>query len=152
MMFVKPERQGWRDEALSRRHRAWGTHAPMTDLDFVVVEYANRKPAALIEYKHENGFLVCAGNANMDVLIDLGTNHTPPLPVFVVRYTDALNEFEVRSMNRWARAWLDDDVCSLNEMQYVELLYAMRRYEMPAVIRDEIEQRTKGHTNNDHFL
>lgn len=34
-----PERTGWRDENLSRRHREWGFHCPAVDLGFLLIEY-----------------------------------------------------------------------------------------------------------------
>ena len=47
------ERTGWRDQALSERHRAWGWDCPALDMDFVMIEYDNGKATALVEYKHE---------------------------------------------------------------------------------------------------
>jgi hypothetical protein len=46
------ERTGWRDDALSVRHRAWGQDCPAVDLDFLLIEYDQGVPVALGEYKH----------------------------------------------------------------------------------------------------
>ena len=48
---VAPERSGWRDAAISARHRQWGVACSATDLDFVLVEHHYGVPAALVEYK-----------------------------------------------------------------------------------------------------
>jgi hypothetical protein len=134
------ERTNWRDEALSARHRTWGFHIPMFDVDFLCVEYSKRKPVALIEYKHERGWLVSRGNANMDVLISLGDNHTPALPVFVVQYAAKLDQFTVIPMNAVAEGLVSAQTV-MNELQYVEFLYSLRRSTVPPVIRDEICKR-----------
>ena len=42
---------GFRDEAISRRHRMWGRDVPAVDIDFLVIEYDRCAPKALIEYK-----------------------------------------------------------------------------------------------------
>ena len=134
------ERTGWRDEALSARHRTWGFHIPMFDVDFLCVEYSKRKPVALIEYKHERGWLVSRGNANMDVLISLGDNHTPALPVFTVQYSSNLDHYTIIAMNSVAEGLVRVQTV-MNELQYVEFLYVLRCSTMPPVIRDEICKR-----------
>lgn len=46
------ERTGWRDEAISARHRRWGYNVPAVDLDFPLIEYDRGVCKAIIDYKH----------------------------------------------------------------------------------------------------
>ena len=48
---VKKERNGWRDEAISLRHRLWGWDCPCVDIDFLLIEFDKSLPVALVEYK-----------------------------------------------------------------------------------------------------
>ena len=106
---VAPERSGWRDsnldtlhpnlgitsvreEILSLDHRNWGFNSPATDLDFILAEYDNGKAKAIVDYKLFGAPGLSSKNA--EVLIDLAINHNPPLPLFVVRYDEALTSFE----------------------------------------------------------
>ena len=49
---VRQERTGWRDQAISLRHRTWGFNCPGVDFDFLMLEYSTGKPVAVVEYKH----------------------------------------------------------------------------------------------------
>ena len=49
---TRQERTGWRDQAISARHRKWGVNCPAVDLDFLMIEYNSGKPCVLVEYKH----------------------------------------------------------------------------------------------------
>ena len=44
---VKPETHGFRDESISRRHRMYGFNCPAADLDFLLVEFKDRKSTRL---------------------------------------------------------------------------------------------------------
>jgi len=50
MREVRPERTGWRDLELSKRHRQWGWDCPGIDLDFLFLEYDRGKAVAIVEY------------------------------------------------------------------------------------------------------
>lgn len=39
MKAVAEERNGWRDERISKRHRQWGRDCPAVDIDFLMLEY-----------------------------------------------------------------------------------------------------------------
>lgn len=41
------ERTGWRDMAISQRHRLYGYDCPMFDIDFMCVEYDKSMPVCL---------------------------------------------------------------------------------------------------------
>jgi hypothetical protein len=54
LAIVKPareERNGWRDEAISRLHRQFGFDYPAVDIDFLLCEYDEGIPVAIIEHK-----------------------------------------------------------------------------------------------------
>ena len=50
---VPKERTGWRDEAISRRHRLYGVECPMIDIDFLVSENSYDQSKSIIEYKSD---------------------------------------------------------------------------------------------------
>ncbi len=107
---VRPERSGWRDEAISRRHREWGFDVPAVDVDFLLCEYDRATPRALIDYKHERAAPTEMTSANMTALRRLAEDRDYELPAFVVRYTDDLawytvvpvNDHGRRALRRWA--------------------------------------------------
>jgi hypothetical protein len=43
----------WRDEAISQRHRLWGFNCPAVDIDFLMIEYDQGKPAACVSRLYE---------------------------------------------------------------------------------------------------
>lgn len=68
---VRPERTGWRDIELSKRHRCWGWNCPAIDLDLVLLEYDRGKAVAIVEYKHERTPLQFPTHPSYQALIDL---------------------------------------------------------------------------------
>lgn len=125
---VSRERSGWRDSALSERHRQWGFHVPAVDIDFLLVEYTAGEPRALIEYKHEQAALVPATSANLKAISRLAD--WASLPAFVVRYADNLSWYRVRALNVLAREMLPEAE-GMTEDEYVAFLYQLRSRESP---------------------
>lgn len=117
----KLERTGWRDEAISRRHRAWGENCPCVDIDFLVVEYSEKKPVAVIEYKKHTAPALRLSQANYQALITLAGS----LPFVVVRYWPEIWAFKALPGNDAAKRFFNRDEM-LTEKQFVERLYAMR--------------------------
>lgn len=126
---VRNERTGWRDLALSRRHRTWGWDCPAVDLDFLFLEYDRGKAVALVEYKHERAEAQFASHPTYQALIDLGTR--ADVPVFACRYADDFSWFRVVPLNELARVYLPDPLI-MTEPQWVTFLYRVRGYEPPA--------------------
>jgi hypothetical protein len=122
-MDVRPERTGWRDEALSRKHREWGWDCPAVDLDFILVEYDQGLPVAVIEYKHENAKPVSLTHPSYMALAILGER--ADLPIFVVRYADDFSWWEVQAINTVATAILST-LRRVSESQYVKFLHWLR--------------------------
>ena len=72
-----------RDWLISQKHRSWGFNVPAVDIDFLLVEYDNRKAVALVEYRHYNG-TVRTDSANILAVVDLADR--AGLPFFCVQY------------------------------------------------------------------
>lgn len=121
---VRPERTGWRDERISRRHREWGYNCPAVDLDFLVAEYNTGEPVALVEYKHE-----AAQRANLQhptyralrKLCGFGQ-----LPFMVVYYRPEPWRFLILPANPRADGFYEGPR-SLSERDYVTSLYVLRK-------------------------
>ena len=123
------ERSGWRDEAISRRHRLWGVELQATDIDWLVSEYRSEsgdiRPAAIVEYK--KGF-ANSPNLNSPQYIVIGKLATrADLPFFVCHYTADCSQFSVTPANGWAKKILS---CTKNfsEEDYIRLGFFLRGY------------------------
>jgi hypothetical protein len=126
---VKPERSGWRDETISRRHREWGYDCPALDLDWLVIEYDTATPVALVEYKNEHARMATTKEANYRALIKLGD--MSGLPVFAVRYASDLSWLRITALNCIARGKVTERSQGMTELAYVTLLYKLRDREIP---------------------
>ena len=128
MPEVRAERTGWRDEAISLRHRKWGWDCPGIDIDFLLLEYDRGKATALEEYKHEQAKPQKASHPTYQALIDLGNR--AGIPVLAVRYAGDFSWWRVVPLNECARRWLPERA-EMTEEEYVTLLYRMRGYDVP---------------------
>ena len=133
MPDVRNERTGWRDLDLSERHRNWGWDCPAVDLDFLFLEYDRGKASALIEYKNEYAKPQMATHPTYQALIDLGTR--ADVPVFAVRYASDFSWWKVIPLNKRAKEWVPERL-TLNEHEYVSLLYKIRGYDLPKSVFD----------------
>lgn len=134
---VRQERTGWRDQALSSRHRLWGYNCPMDDIDFLVCEYDQCKVVALVEYKNQHAKPHFMSNPNIQALIDLA--NCAQRPFFVVRYADDLSLFRVVPINHIAKRSTAEAVV-MSELEYVTFLYELRGRNIPQSIVQAIEQ------------
>lgn len=128
MPDVRPERTGWRDEALSRRHRRWGWDCPAVDLDFLFLEYDRGKASAIVEYKNEHAAPQYASHPTYQAMIDLGNRAN--VPVLACRYADDFSTWKVTPLNAAARQHVPERV-TLDEAGWVRLLYKIRGYDVP---------------------
>ncbi len=135
MPKVRPERTGWRDEGLSRRHRMWGWDCPAADLDFLFMEYDRGKAAAIVEYKNEHAAPQRAIHPTYQAMIDLGNR--AGLPVFACRYSDDFTVWKAVPLNGKAREFLPKRK-ALTEQEWVKLLYSIRGYDVPQEVLDGI--------------
>lgn len=128
---VAPERNGWRDEAISRRHRQYGFNCPAVDLDFVLVEYASGKPKAIVDYKHENATAVDPRHPSFAAIRSLCEWHEPPLPCWIAYYRDQPWRYKVKPLNERAEDLFGHDPAWMTEREYVAMLYLIRFREVP---------------------
>lgn len=126
------ERTGWRDEDLSLRHRKWGQDVPAIDLDFLLVEYDNATPVALIDYKHTRHKPIDLTHASYRALAKLGD--ATGLPVFYVVYADGFQAWSITAINYRAKEIVRHSRICHSEIEYVEFLYRLRKREMPEEI------------------
>jgi hypothetical protein len=128
MQDVRKERTGWRDLALSERHRKWGWDCPAVDLDFLFLEYDKGEPVAIVEYKHENASPQFASHPTYQAMIRLGSK--AGIPVFAARYEDSFILWRIIPLNYKATEWLPKRI-EMTEREWVTFLYKLRGYTPP---------------------
>lgn len=124
---VAPERTGWRDEALSRRHREYGFDCPAVDIDFLLIEFNKAEPVALIEYKHENAPPQYPSHPSFQALIKLGSRAC--IPVFAARYKSDFSSWTVVPLNKVAKNKYQRK--EMSEYEYISFLYMLRDKKIP---------------------
>lgn len=128
------ERSGWRDEAISRRHRQWGFNCPGVDLDFVMVEYNHGQPVALVEYKERRAAPLQTNHPTYQALRALADGYrNGPLPFFVARYCSTDWWFMVTPLNEPAQRHYQH--CAgqvLSEQRFVRSLHLLRKHTLDA--------------------
>lgn len=117
------ERTGWRDQALSERHRTWGVACTAVDLDLVLVEYHLSRPVALVEYKHHRARIDWS-SSNYRALRDLADRSN--LPFVVAFYWPQVWSFRVHAMNDAALRHFAAGGELLTEQEFVQRLYRLR--------------------------
>lgn len=128
MLEVRKERSGWRDQAISARHRQWGWDCPGVDLDWLFLEYDRGKAVAIVEYKHELAGSISLAHPTYQAMIDL--SNRAELPCFVVRYADNFSWWLVTAMNAEAMQWAPKPR-KMTEVEWVTFLYRLRGRELP---------------------
>lgn len=137
MPEVKRERTGWRDEALSQRHRTWGWDCPAVDLDFLFLEYDRGKASAIVEYKNEHAAPQYASHPSYQAMIDLGNK--AGIPVIACRYADDFKWWRVTPLNGIAKKFTPSGTTELDEKGWVKLLYKIRGYDVPLSVLDGMD-------------
>jgi hypothetical protein len=144
MIGVKPERTGWRDAALSARHRLWGPGLGLVNIDSLWLEYDSQqampRALALMEYKHERAAWCRIDSKSNRTVADLADR--AQLPFFVVTYSGDFSRFRVVPFGVCATRMLSSPV-DLSELDWVEFLYRLRGRSMPESLRQELEQRLR---------
>jgi hypothetical protein len=118
------ERNGWRDESISLRHRNWGFDCPCTDIDFLLIEYHLAEPIALVEYKHHQADFPNLKQAGYRALQRLAEKAC--LPLLLTFYWPDIWAFQVFPINILAKIFFKQGEC-LTEFEYVARLHRMRR-------------------------
>jgi hypothetical protein len=134
---VKPEKYGFRDERLSRRHRLYGVACTMVDLDFIVIEYHLKKVVALVEYKHHRGeSSLNLENSNYQAL--MGMADKADLPFFISFYHPNTWNYIVYPGNMNSFEWIKTKT-EMNEQDYVRFLYKIRYINVKQDILDTLQ-------------
>ncbi len=146
------ERNGWRDESISRRHRLWGTLYAV-DIDFILIEYkfekGRPKAVGLFEYKNEHAPTQYISHTNYIVLADLGSKSC--IPAFAVRYANDFSWLKMVSLNEFAKTKILETfkeaehynnvvIVTVSEINYVKFLYFLRNEKIPQDIADKIKK------------
>lgn len=133
---------GLRDWRLSERHRLWGGDCPMADLDFVVTEFDNCRPMALVEYKHcsPSGHSTIKETAQIKTIRALADMAC--LPAWVAFYRPWTWSFKIAPLNDKARIlWQDaEDYIIVTESEYVETLYNLRGRRLPKIVAAKLNE------------
>lgn len=126
---VRPERTGWRDEAISRRHREWGYDCPAVDLDLVMVEYNRGLPTALVEYKAVGAQQPNFTTPTYRALSALA--NVARIPFFLSFYKNSPWCFKLTPVNGFAKTRLSR-IAIMSELEYVTFLYELRGLQLPS--------------------
>lgn len=130
------ERNSWRDEWISNRHRTFGKDCYCSDIDGIVhsdgvdtcesgwnvSEYYNREPYALCEYKHKNA-KIDIYDAQNTVLSRLATRAS--LPSFLIVYDPDEITYTVIPTNDIGRS--KTEKIKLSEEDYKLFLDSLRK-------------------------
>lgn len=128
---VRQERSGWRDQWISQRHRSWGYDCPMVDIDFLAIEYTQKVPVALVDYKAARPFRIDANAANYTALINASAGMN--VPFMVVFYSPQYAWFYVHPMNYQSMQWFGRGQW-MSEREYVAALYTLRGISVPPTV------------------
>lgn len=132
MPEVKSERSNWRDEGLSARHRLWGWDCPAIDIDFLMLEYDQGLPIALIEYKNEGAVGQNYNHPSYRAIIELGNR--AHIPVFIVWYRSDFSQWHIAGLNVIGKRYHPEGTF-MSEVEYVAFLYKLRGKELLTEIR-----------------
>lgn len=132
---VKRERTGWRDEALSLRHRVWGWDCPAADIDFLMIEYDGGWPKALVDYK---AFSILDFNfSHPNIMAQARLAAFGKIPAMVVEYHKAKWWFRIMPTNEYARQ-IYYSFQVMSEQEFVASLYRIRGRALPSDIREAL--------------
>lgn len=126
---VRKERSGWRDERISMKHRQWGWDCPGVDIDFMMVEFNQGVPKALVEYKAFGATFPNVQHPTYKALRTLAD--AAGIPLFIVFYDSYYWYFRVTPVNKTALAALPRTTV-MTEREYVALMYRIRGLPMPS--------------------
>lgn len=134
---MREEVTGWRDEAISKRHRLYGMNVPAVDVDFMLLEYDGGQPKAIIDYKNRRDLRWIRDTKNLQAQSNLYDVDGNQLPFFVVIYETRDWYYKIYAINAAANDWFERLNCEepqiLSEYHYVRFLYKIRGREMPTL-------------------
>jgi hypothetical protein len=133
---TRDERTNWRDKELSNRHRKWGFNCPAIDIDFLMIEYNNGLPVAIIDYKRYSGSVENVSQASFRAITALANNSN--IPFFVVYYWEKIWAFKILPINDIGKKIIknNSDKTDYTEKEFVTLLYNIRNINLTKQERD----------------
>lgn len=137
------ERTGWRDQEISERHRRWGFNCPAVDVDFLLIEYDQGTPVAIIDYKlglERNISPMAANHRAQQSLYVRENHHYIPVPHYIVTYESQPQwRFRIRAVGAYALIYMKQaggtELHTCTEAEYVAWLYEMRRQQRRRISR-----------------
>lgn len=134
---VREERTGTRCLKISERHRQWGLNCPAVDIDFLMVEYDQGKPVAIVEYKEKHWDVKNTSSMTINAIKELAGS----LPFLIAVYDSDDWSFIVHPINGAAKEHYKDWAnIKMSERNFVESLYAFRKLK-PNIRDREVIQR-----------
>jgi len=129
MFRSMPERTGWRDEEISKRHRNfWGPGCHAIDLDFIMIEHHFGKVVALIDYKHHHAARPCENfreeNKNFKACASMADKSE--VPFMIVYYWPPTYAVRVYPGNTIADSYFRAPYQDLCERDFVSGLHQLR--------------------------
>lgn len=124
---VAKERTGWRDEAISTRHREWGFDCPAVDIDWLAIDYDQGIPVALIDWK-----AIGAKNPNLNAVnyrVLRWVANKCFIPFLIVFYDSEKWCFHTIPANYYAKQEYENRWMS--EREFVTSLYRLRGRTIP---------------------
>lgn len=116
-------RNGWAgfDVTLSDRHRLYGSDIAACDLDFILIEYAYGKAAALVEYKRLKNLRSASLNStSISALFSINDK----LPTYVIAYSDRFDFYFLKRNAAGGQA-LEQFLASRNQkIEYKPVVFA----------------------------
>lgn len=99
--IVKPRLTNFGDGPISDWHReTLGYDMPAVDIDFLLVEYDQGLPCAVLDYKHSNAKVIAYTHPSVRALRELCNERQYALPYFTVKYAEDMKFFQVFPMNQ----------------------------------------------------
>lgn len=126
LAIVKPaavERTGWRDEAISRLHREFGHDYPAVDIDFLLCEYDEGIPVAIIEHKKVGWREQKKWHPSFTAVRSLAD--CARIPFWLCEYSSDLLQFKMFRMNSIALAMCPKEL-NLSRDGYKKFLDRLR--------------------------
>jgi hypothetical protein len=129
---------------LGLRHRLYGFEVPAVDVDFLLCEYSNNLPKALIEYKHRSAASErCKWNGNQvprilfkSAIATLRMLAERACLPFYVAFYDEDWTYEVYQLHDAERYCVHRH--DFTETEYVEFLYKLRGMKMPEELHGKL--------------
>lgn len=129
--MVKQEETFWRDGKISQRHRTWGMNAPAVDIDWLVLEYDDAAPVAMIDWKAYGSPEVNLMSNNLRALRSLA--NAAGIPLMIVYYQSFDWWFRVIPANVAATRYYPTTMV-MSEQEFVGSLYRLRGRVMPKAL------------------